>query len=323
MKLKKLSKLVVAAVLAVSTMAIGTVVTNAEEVEYQEDSIDEVAAGTRFAQYEGYSFYKYSDGSVKCFDKKGKAVINEFKCDGTYTYYFQLDGTAMKDRLTYHPDGVHVIYFDSEGHEVFSDFANVKKSIEGKPVDDLCFFNVYGYMYVDVVTYDKSGTHLYYANPYGVMERSGWFQFSEEWGSGMGYANADGTLMCNAYTYDQNGNYVYIEGNGNVRGTSKMVARYSGVNYGDDDPSLPVVINNLTIPEGHYKVVCRCESYDWDNFIIWTYDSEGYYDELLVNSIPDEGEYFVQVEDDVYLNCYGGHMEITANGAWTIAIYKY
>lgn len=58
----------------------------------------------------------------------------------------------MKDRLTYHPDGEHVIYFDSEGHDVFSDFARVKKSISGDNVNDLCFFDVYGYMYVDVVT---------------------------------------------------------------------------------------------------------------------------------------------------------------------------
>ena len=69
-----------------------------------------------------------------------EAITNEFVCDGTYTYFLQADGTAMKDRLTYHPDGVHVIYFDQYGHEVFSDFAHVKKSIAGEPVDDYCFF---------------------------------------------------------------------------------------------------------------------------------------------------------------------------------------
>ncbi len=109
----------------------------------------------------------------------GNIIKDAFFCDGTYTYFLQADGTPMKDRLTYHPDGEHVIYFDSKGHEVFSNFANVKKSIAGDVVDDLCFFDVYGYMYTNVLTYNQDGTALYYANPYGVMERSGWFQFAE------------------------------------------------------------------------------------------------------------------------------------------------
>ncbi|MBQ9199539.1 MAG: hypothetical protein IJ141_05120 [Lachnospiraceae bacterium] len=161
--------------------------------------------GTLFSTYKGYSFYIDKNENVRCFDSKDNPVINDFKCDGTYTYYFQLDGTAMKDRLTYHPDGIHVIYFDSEGHEVFSDFAHVKKSISGDAVDDYCFFNVFGYMYVDVLTWDKSGTVLYYANPYGVLERNGAFTFSEtvQWADGTpcvgiaggsGYANSDGTV---------------------------------------------------------------------------------------------------------------------------------
>ena len=162
---------------------------------------------------------------VRCYNTDGSPVINEFKCDGTYTYYFQTDGTAMRNRLTYHPDGVHVIYFDEYGHEVFSDFANVKTTIAGEAVDDYCFFDVYGYLYVDVVTYDKTGTYLYYANPYGVMDRDKWFEFSEsvKWADGTpfdkaggkyGYANADGTLMTNQWTYDWEGRYCYMQGNG-------------------------------------------------------------------------------------------------------------
>ena len=34
----------------------------------------------------------------------------------------RLDGSPMKDRLAYHPDGEHVIYFDQNGHEVFTNF---------------------------------------------------------------------------------------------------------------------------------------------------------------------------------------------------------
>lgn len=178
-----------------------------------------------FATYEKYTFT--SDGrDVRCYDGSGNRVINDFKCDGTYTYYFQADGTAMRDRLTYHPDGVHVIYFDQDGHEVFSDFANVKKSIAGEPVDDMCFFNVYGYMYVDTLTYDKTGKKLYYVNPYGVLERKGWFAFSgKEFEAGLGfsgrsggfgYANWDCSLMVNATTYDWTNQLVYVQGDGHM-----------------------------------------------------------------------------------------------------------
>ena len=187
------------------------------------DSDNKVIIST---EYQGYTF-KYSPYSddTRCYDSSGKPVINEFKCDGTYTYYFQADGTAMKDRLTYHPDGVHVIYFDSEGHEVFSDFANVRKTIAGDEVNDFCFFDVFGYMYVDVLTYDKTGSVLYYANPYGVMEMGKWFQFSDTvmWADGTpaegiaggyGYANEDGTLMTNTQTIDWEGRSCYLQGNG-------------------------------------------------------------------------------------------------------------
>ena len=156
----------------------------------------------------------------------GTMVYNAFFSDGTYTYYLQADGTPMKDRLTYHPDGVHVIYFDADGHEVFSDFAHISKSIAGADVDDMCFFNVYGYMYVDTLTYDKAGTKLYYVNPYGVLERNGWFQFSgHEFDAGLGfsgvaggygYANWDCSLMVNTNTYDGNGNLVYMQGDGHM-----------------------------------------------------------------------------------------------------------
>ena len=156
----------------------------------------------------------------------GQMVRNSFFSDGTYTYYLQADGTPMKDRLTYHPDGVHVIYFDANGHEVFSDFAHVTKSIAGTDVDDMCCFGVYGYMYVDTLTYDKAGTRIYYVNPYGVLERNGWFRFSGyEFDAGLGfsgkaggygYANGDGSLIVNSYMYDWNGNLVYMQGDGHM-----------------------------------------------------------------------------------------------------------
>ena len=175
--------------------------------------------------YQGNTFTKESNGAVRCYDSKGKPVVNQFVCDGVYTYYFQLDGTAMQDRLTYHPDGAHIIYFDEWGHEVFSDFAHVKRAIAGNAVDDYCFFNVYGYMYVNVLTYNKTGNELYYANAYGVLERGKWFQFDPGvmWadgtpaygvGGGYGRAYSDGTLYTNTYSFDFLGRYCYLQANG-------------------------------------------------------------------------------------------------------------
>lgn len=169
--------------------------------------------GTKVATYEGNAFYQDGSGKMRCYDENGKPVINNFKCDGNYTYYFQNDGTAMTDRLTYHPDGKNVIYFDENGHEVFNNFIHVKKSISGDGVDDLCFFDVYGHMYVDFITYDQAGINLYYANPYGVMEHSGWFQFSD---GNTGYANADGTLVTNQFSVDPWGRKVYFQGDGKL-----------------------------------------------------------------------------------------------------------
>ena len=182
-------------------------------------------AGTKVASNQGMNFYEDSNGNKRCYKDNGVPVINEFKCDGTYTYYFQLDGTCMKSRLSYHPDGEHVIYLDENGHEVFSNFANVKQTIEGNAVDDFCFFDVHGYLYVDVVTFDQTGTKLYYANQYGVMERSKWFEFSDtcKWADGnpfdkaggkYGYAMEDGSLMTNTATYDWEGRLCYLQGNG-------------------------------------------------------------------------------------------------------------
>lgn len=141
----------------------------------------------------------------------GTVAKDVFFCDGEFTYYLMADGTPMTDRLTYHPDGEHIIYFDSQGHEVFSDFIHVMRNIEGNSVDDYCFFDTFGYMYQDKITYDKEGVNLYYANPYGVLERNGWFRFSD---SGIGYANADGTLVVNEYRTDWNGENIWLETNG-------------------------------------------------------------------------------------------------------------
>ncbi len=156
----------------------------------------------------------------------------------------------MRDRLTYHPDGEHIIYFDDMGHEVFSDFAHVKKAIAGNEVDDYCFFNTYGYMYVDVLTWDKTGQYLYYANPYGVMEIGKWFQFSDtvQWANGVsaaniaekyGYATENGTLLTSTWTYNWNNQSVYLQANGTVA-TGIL---YDGMNYYVLDEQEGYIIN--------------------------------------------------------------------------------
>lgn len=144
----------------------------------------------------------------------GEMAKNCFFCDGTYTYFLTHEGTPMTNRLTYHPDGEHIIYFDENGHEVFDNFAMVKQSIEGNPVDDMCYFNTFGYMYIDFQTYDISGTKQYYANPYGVVERNGWFYYPN---GDLGFANADGTLLVDTFTFNASGQTVYLQANGHVK----------------------------------------------------------------------------------------------------------
>lgn len=69
-----------------------------------------------FARNENYFFNRYKDyNDITCTNMNtGVEVTNDFKCDGTYTYYFQADCTAMRHRLTYHPDGQHIIYFNDD-----------------------------------------------------------------------------------------------------------------------------------------------------------------------------------------------------------------
>lgn len=175
-----------------------------------------------------YAWITRNSDSAKVVMKNGEVDKNEFISDGTFTYYVQNDGTVMKDRLTYHPDGQHVIYFDAEGHEVFNAFTHPSSSVEGKAIPDgeQYYFNVYGYMYVNTVTYDVTGTKLYYINPYGQLEHNGWFLFDADanygddgskWaftGSHLGFANYDGTLLHDAATFDYNGTPCYMQGNG-------------------------------------------------------------------------------------------------------------
>ena len=184
-------------------------------------------SGTKVATYNGDTFYQGSDGNLRCYDKNNQLVTNEFKCDGTYTYYMQADGTPMKDRLTYHPDGEHIIYLDTEGHEVFTNFQYCPS------VGYICYFDSQGYLYKDQITF--VGDKTYYLNGNGAMEQSGWFQFAN--GLDYGYANGDGTLVTTGFSCDPYGRTVFYHWNG-------MVARgliSDGVYY-----------YNMDTTDGHY-----------------------------------------------------------------------
>ena len=184
-------------------------------------------SGTKVAAYGNDTFYQGDDGELRCYDKNGNLVTDEFKCDGTYTYYMQADGTPMKDRLTYHPDGEHIIYLDPEGHEVFTNFQYCPS------VDYICYFDSQGYLYKDQITF--VGDKTYYLNANGALEQNGWFRFAN--GLDYGWANGDGTLITTGFSADPYGRTVFYHWNG-------MVARgliTDGVYY-----------YNMDTTDGHY-----------------------------------------------------------------------
>lgn len=160
------------------------------------------------------------DGKKFYYDKDGKLLKNTF-LQGTdspdgYTYYIQNDGSVMQDRLTYHPNGKDVIYFDADGHEVFDAFVNVKKDVQGNAVDYIGYFGTLGGAYVNQTTYGNgvgaySKDALFYINDYGVLENKGWFQNAA---GEIGYAAPNGTLTTSQWSLDQFGRKVYFQANG-------------------------------------------------------------------------------------------------------------
>lgn len=258
----------------------------------------------------------------------GQVITNAFFCDGIYTYYLQADGTPMKNRLTYHPDGEHVIFFDADGHEVFNDFANVKQSIAGESLDDYCFFDTYGYMYVNKLTYDKDGKNIYYINECGVMERGKWFQFPRyityfdiDYPYWMyyeyAYATETGALLTNQFTYNFENKLVYVEGDGRVaKGMMKYV---DGVYYLLDANDGRVLEQYLQKPETYTLTVYHPDanrtdirtyndhddlieekSYDNERNVLtgrythtYTYDSEGNIIIDQINNYKSEGNQYL------------------------------
>lgn len=227
--MKKKQMLAIGSLAVILTLGIGTSADTlfAEAIHTNTEEADYVTAGRTVMHYDinkwGGDFSMDEFGDYH-YTLNGTIIKDAFFCDGMYTYYLQADGTPMKNRLTYHPDGEHVIYFDEDGHEVFDSFVNVRRSIAGEAVDDICYFNTFGYMYVDVITYDREGVNLYYLNPYGVMQEDGWFTFSD---GKVGYAYEDGVLYAGKIGCAQDGKIVYFGGDGKIATTPVDLSGYS------------------------------------------------------------------------------------------------
>ncbi len=164
------------------------------------------------------------DKELRYVNNKGIMIVNQFMCDGVYTYYLQADGSPMKNRLTYHPDGEHLIYFDDKGHELFDKFQYCKD------VGYTCYFNTFGYLYKNEITFSNGKT--YYLDGTGRMKQNEWFKFDN--GVDIGYANADGSLINNGFSYDPWGRVVYYHWNGMVaRGLISDGVWYYHMDEGD------------------------------------------------------------------------------------------
>ena len=175
-------------------------------LENNESDSSMLAAGGRTVDYYSLpadggnwdgSHYTKADGTL---------ATDVFFFDGTYTYYLMTDGTPMTDKLTYHPDGEHIVYFDQNGHEVFTTFQYCTS------VQYTCYFDSNGYLYKDQITF--VGDKTYYLNGNGAMEQNGWFQFAN--GRDYGWANADGTLNTAGWGTDPYGRTVFYHWNGMV-----------------------------------------------------------------------------------------------------------
>ena len=104
----------VAAALCAAALFVSAAPAYAEELVAEDTQTVGAREATRYdLQNNGDSWdnahYYLADGTL---------AKDCFFSDGVYTYYLQSDGSPMTNRLTYHPDGEHIIYFDENGHEV-------------------------------------------------------------------------------------------------------------------------------------------------------------------------------------------------------------
>lgn len=145
------------------------------------------------------------DGDIRYILRDGQVAKNCYLYDGVNTFYLGYDGKPYKNILTYSMDG-HMIYFDDYARQVFNQF------IYCENVGFVAYFDCNGYAYQDQITF--AGGNAYYLNAGGQMQQSGWFWFAN--GQDLGFANWDGTLITNRFSYDMWGRLVYFQGDGKL-----------------------------------------------------------------------------------------------------------
>jgi len=156
--------------------------------------------------------YDNAGNLLKAYDANGNMIKTQFYFDGAYTYFLMDDGSPMKNRITYHPDGVHIIYFDVKGHEIFNAFQYCPSDGQGN-LGYTCFFDSNGYLYKDQITF-INGNQPVYLDAAGRWMQNGWFYFAN--GRDLGYAESNGILRNYGWGYDPWGRTVYYHWNGMV-----------------------------------------------------------------------------------------------------------
>lgn len=133
--------------------------------------------------YSGDRYKTDADGTIHAYRADGSKIINQFVFDGE-----------------------HIIYLDTKGHEVFTNFQYCPS------VGYTCYFDSQGYLYKDQITF--VGNNVYYLNANGAMEQNGWFRFAN--GRDYGYGNSNGTIKADGWGYDPYGRVVFYHWNGMV-----------------------------------------------------------------------------------------------------------
>lgn len=162
-------------------------------------------------------YWKRDTGGVRHFcHADGSLMTNAYICDGVYKYYVREDGTPMRDVMTYDSDGTNLMYLDEWGHQLYNSFRYCDN------VGYVCFFDENGHASFDrVVTYNG---HSYYMDGTGRLKQNGWFWFDN--GQDLGFANWDGTLVTDTFSYDLWGRVVYFQSDGKVAKGLIYVAPY-------------------------------------------------------------------------------------------------
>ena len=230
----------------------------------------------------------------------GTVVKNAFFCDGTYTYFLQADGTPMKDKLTYHPDGEHVIYFDANGYEAFDEECYIAESISGERVRDYCYFGAEGYMVKDEIVFHQNQPVYYNLN--GVKQRKGQFSFAD---GNLGVADVDGDLIYNTFGYDAKGQVVFFHWNGTIAKGLICDGNY---------------FYDMDLTDGHLKGWFSADGIADSSVFPGSFKSEYYNDMMRINyssddNIDTEWRCCINVQD--YMNKKYGKKD-----DWSFEIYR-